>query len=181
MVDPRPSSDPTELTTQALYREISHLREYFDSRIENIEKAAALLHEDMVRVPTQLDRAIGGLRELHEAKFGGLFESIESRLAERDARFSHAEEAATEQTELALSTQKEAAEKAERSMTKSLDQTAQIFNAHVAALDGGLDDLKDRVTRMEGRGSGMQSSWLVLGQVIGWVLAIVAIVLSVTR
>lgn len=62
-------TDPTLLTTQAVALEISHLKELLETRIGAIENAIEVAHEDMVRVPTDVMKQVGTLKELHEEKF----------------------------------------------------------------------------------------------------------------
>jgi hypothetical protein len=48
----------------ALRNELQTQFEAIQTRFSGIDKATELQHEDMVRVPTQVDRAVGGLRDL---------------------------------------------------------------------------------------------------------------------
>src|SRR6185503_2831523 len=78
----RPIPDPTVLTTQQLQREVAALKEIIFTRLDANDKAVQLLHEDVTRVPTDTDKQIAHLKELHEEKF----DSIDQQIKERDAR-----------------------------------------------------------------------------------------------
>src|SRR5688572_12559693 len=92
-----PMSDPTPLTTAQILREINSLEKLMDA----IEKAVTVAHENLVRVPTEVDKAIGHLRELMLEKFLTIvktfettdqkFHNIQTQFMERDARSEQAE------------------------------------------------------------------------------------------
>jgi len=67
-----PARDPTSLTTQQLWREIASLKELMFSRLLAIETSIEVAHEDMVRVPTDVQKQVGGLKELHEIRLAAL-------------------------------------------------------------------------------------------------------------
>ena len=83
----RPVPDPTLLTTQQLIREVTVLKQYLESRVENsenvisaridgMEKAIEVFQADLTRVPTQLDRAIQSHKELNESEIRSLSSDI---------------------------------------------------------------------------------------------------------
>src|SRR6185437_2212374 len=161
----RPIPDPTILTTQQLQQAIAALKELFSTRLDGIDKATELLHEDVTRVPTETDKAIAHLKELHQEKF----ESIVKQFSERDARMDR--EAASNKTSLDAALQ--AAEKAvnkqnetfalsiaksEAATNKQIDQQAALIHTSNGALESKISDLKDRVTIIEGKTSGQQSA-----------------------
>jgi len=61
--------DPSRLTTQMVWREVESLKELLITRLDAIEKATIVAHEDLVRVPTEVQKQVAGLRELHDEKF----------------------------------------------------------------------------------------------------------------
>jgi hypothetical protein len=67
--DVRPVPDPTELTTQALYREVGALKELLFVRIDAMEQAIRLFNDNLTRVPTALDKEVVRLKELYEGRF----------------------------------------------------------------------------------------------------------------
>src|SRR5678815_4018265 len=159
----RPIPDPTILTTQQLQREVAALKEVIFTRLDANDKAVQLLHEDVTRVPTDTDKQIAHLKELHEEKFA----SIVKQFFERDARMDR--EAASNKTSLDAALQ--AAEKAvnkqnetfalsinksENATNKQIEQLGTLINASKGEIEGKISDLKDRVTIIEGKSSGQQ-------------------------
>lgn len=60
--------DPSALTTQMVWREIQSLKELQSNEIQAVKEGIKVAHEDLVRVPTQLSTAIGGLQTLLDEK-----------------------------------------------------------------------------------------------------------------
>lgn len=75
-------SDPSPLATQSLWREIANLKSLSDQRMDAIERAVDVSHQDLVRVPTEVQKAIAGLKELYESKFGVKFEAVTAQFIE---------------------------------------------------------------------------------------------------
>src|ERR1044071_7880502 len=161
----RPIPDPTILTTQQLQREISALKEIIFTRLDANDKAVQLLHEDVTRVPTDTDKAIAHLKELHNERFEG----IEKQFSERDTRMTRelehnqtALEAALLSAEKAVNKQNEnfalSIAKSENSTNKQMEQMATLIHTSNGALEGKISDLKDRVTIIEGKTSGQMQA-----------------------
>jgi hypothetical protein len=182
--------DPSVLTSQQMFRESSALRELvfreilglektLATRMDAIEKASALVHEDVTRWPTALDKGLGHLKELHQEKFNSLreivhaaeqlqvekFNSIKTQFAERDTRSEHdaketkvAVDAALQAAEKAVGKQQEAfaeaTSKSEASTTKQIDQQAELLLKTTGSLEQRINDLKERLGRIEGMGLG---------------------------
>jgi hypothetical protein len=79
MAGRRPDPDPTLRTMQLVDKAIDSLRnelktrfEAVESRFSAIDQATRIVHEDYVRVPTVVDKSVGGLRELLEARLCAL-------------------------------------------------------------------------------------------------------------
>jgi len=161
----RPIPDPTILTTQQLQREISALKEIIFTRLDANDKAVELLHADVTRVPTDTDKAIAHLKELHNERFEG----IEKQFSERDTRMTRelehsqtALEAALLSAEKAVNKQNEnfalSIAKSENSTNKQMEQMATLIHTSNGALEGKISDLKDRVTIIEGKTSGQMQA-----------------------
>ncbi len=121
--------DPNSITTQNLFREIGSLKELMMTHVHRIDKAAALAHEDSIRSPTEMQKAISGIKELHERDIKYLhelinekFEGIAQRFIERDARFDEKSKDATLIAKTALEASERAVSKSEISFTKQIDQ-----------------------------------------------------------
>jgi len=158
-----PIPDPTTLTTAALLREIASLKEIIFTRLDAMDKAMIVFSDAITRSPTDVDKQISHLKELHEEKF----ESIVKQFSERDARMDR--EAASNKTSLDAALQ--AAEKAvnkqnetfalsinksENATNKQMEQQATLIHTSNGALESKISDLKDRVTIIEGKSTGQQ-------------------------
>jgi len=155
--------DPSELTTAALLREIQNLEEKlniqiegvvkaFTARIDAIDTATRLFSEDLVRVPTALDRAITTSRALTDEKFISVeqrivalqtlkaqqFAHIQQQLEERDERFNNQDQAAKDAVAAALQAAKE-----------MMGEQAHNIRTITDANQTQIGDLKDRITRIE--------------------------------
>jgi hypothetical protein len=89
---PRP--DPTLLTTQQLLRELSSLREIFETRLNAMDKATIVLSETVNRTPTAIQTAVGNLEALVNEKFEAIsavsverFGSIGRKFDDADIRY----------------------------------------------------------------------------------------------
>ncbi len=164
--DSRPVPDPTLLTTQQLLREMANLKEVIFTRLDGMDRAMIVFTEAITRVPTDVDKQVGHLKELHDEKFDG----IQRQFHERDIRFTQADR----DSKLAIDA---AFQSSDRAITKSEIAT----NKQLDALDGKISDLKDRLLLIEGRGSGMQASWLIIVAVIGVLGTVGGLLLAVLR
>jgi hypothetical protein len=63
-----PNPDPSEVTSDAIDRRVENIKEVLDAKIDGMAKAVEVFQADLTRVPTQLDRAVAGLRDLVEAR-----------------------------------------------------------------------------------------------------------------
>jgi t-SNARE complex subunit (syntaxin) len=168
----KPDPDPTVLTTQALLREIAGLRELLSQRVESIEKAVSVAHENLVRVPTDVDKAISHLKELLLEKFattGVRFEGIQTQFGERDTRVDNAARESKEALGAALQAAKElvgtqsasfavSIEKSDAATEKRFDALQLTITAVTTAVNDKIDDLKQRLTLVEGQARGNPSA-----------------------
>lgn len=184
----RPIPDPTLLTTQQLLRELHTLREILEARMEGMDRAQAMLQALVDRVPTDVAMKIGQLRELVEEKFRG----VHTQLAERDARLTQDRATARAALDTALQAAKEllaeqyraagtAVNKSEAAISKQIDQQATQMATTTNAMESKITDLKDRLTRIEGRGSGFTASWGIAVALVGMLLGIGGILLAVMQ
>jgi len=232
-------SDPSALTTSQLWREIAALKELFETRLSAVERGIEVAHQDVVRVPTEVQKQVGALRDLIEVKFengtqrhseiderialirnvletrldgydtaiellqatadkfparmdekiaasAGVheekFRSIQTQFAERDTRTDQTSRDSKVAVDAALQAAKElvaqqntsnslAISKSEAATTKQIDQQGLLIQTTAKSSDEKIDDIKERLTRIEGKGSGRQDMW-------GWVVAAIAVLLS---
>jgi hypothetical protein len=172
---PRP--DPTRLTTDQLRRELSALREILTARLDAMDTATELLSATVNRTPTVIQIEISHVRELMSEKLASLggsaeerFRSIGLQFAERDTRTENAAKASKEALDAALLAAKElvaqqneanaqAADKAEQSTIKQIDQIGIRIDTMQKALDDRLTELKERIDRGEGTNVGQRTGF----------------------
>ena len=141
-------------------------------RIESVEKAVALAHDDLVRVPTKVQEAIGGLKEFIEERVSGndrvsaeKFSGIAVQFRERDERAAQLAiqqkdaadklaKAGADNIAAALISQKETADKTEKNVLESLSQDRTLLRSEIATLIVQINDLKSRLDRSEGQNNG---------------------------
>jgi hypothetical protein len=140
------------------------LRELLGARLDGMDTATAVLSETVNRTPTVIQTEIAHVRELADERFTG----IDKQFAERDVRTEQAAKASKEALDAALLAAKElvsqqneanaaAADKAEQSTIKQIDQIGIRIDTMQKALDDRLTELKERIDRGEGSGSGARA------------------------
>jgi len=217
--DRRPIPDPTVLTTRQLLREVTALKELVGTRLDAMDKAQALFENNLSRVPTETDRQIQHLKELHGVRFGEVhseliagrtilntrmdamdkavvllqaisdtapskidekiaslhgihdekFSSIGTQFRERDVRTEQSSKDSKVAVDAALQAAKEAVgeqnkssalaiAKSEASTTKQIDQLGQLIQSTTKGVDDKFQDVKDRLTRIEGKTEGQKAA-----------------------
>jgi chromosome segregation ATPase len=192
-------ADPTRLTTQQLDRAIVDLRQELVTRLEADEKAAALAHEDLVRVPTTVDKAVsaaesvlGARREALEAVMVEKFAGVNTQFVERDKRTEQLTIANSTAIAAALQAQKEAVNEQNRASSEAIDksnkQTAEaitqlqtLFQSNIGSLSNQLNDLKSRIDRSEGQKGGTGDTYNFIFAAIGAGGVLVAIFVVMDR
>lgn len=167
-------SDPSPLTTAALWREIQHLKELFETKVDSIEKAIEVAHADAVRVPTEIQQHVGNLRDLHDEKF----KSVEARFDERDKRFEQEAENSKSAVAAAFNASKEAVAKSEVGFAKQIDGLTEMFRTSVKALESKNDDVKDRLTRLEGKAEGTKETKVERSDNNKYIVAVVGLMFT---
>ncbi len=197
-----PIPDPTLLTTQQLMLAVSALKELLFVRLDAMDKAVELLHEDVTRVPTDVDKQIVNLRTLMEQRFEVVeekFHSIGTQFKERDTRVEQtakdtkvAVDAALQAAEKAVGKQNESfalsIDKSEKATMKQIDQQGILIQTATTALNDKIDDIKDRLTLIEGKGAGQtteqaahttstRDAWGIVAVVVAVIAVAVAVVI----
>jgi len=160
---PKSEPDPTVLTTQQLERGLDAERDYVKGEVRVLEQrltamdiATELLSATVTRVPTEVQTAVGNLRDLHSERF----QSIATQFAERDTRQERESRDNKVAVDAAFAAQKEAAseqnksntlaiDKSERATAETLAKQADLFKSKTDALDTQIADLKERLTIVE--------------------------------
>jgi hypothetical protein len=178
--DPNPRSnipvpDPSLLTTEALDREIGHLRELIGGRVDELAKDFDRFKEAHIeRHADAVDKAIEHLEDICEVKF----ESIKMQFHERDLRFQNIEDAGRAAVAAALQAAKEAVEKSERGFEKELDAIKLLITNQGKAQDLQIRDLKDRAATGEGKGAGLNQAWLIGVAAIGTLISVAILLIN---
>jgi hypothetical protein len=167
------------LTTQ-------QLRELIETRLDGMDRAIELHAEIIDKLPHERNVAIAHLEALQNERFA----SIAKQFDERDIRTSQASEAAKQALDAALLAAKElvsqqneanatAADKAEQSTIKQIDQIGIRIDTIQKALDVRLTELKERIDRGEGSITGATVQRTEQRLTIGAVMAVIAGVVGV--
>ena len=185
-----PLPDPSVMTTDQLRREVGALRDTIETRLTAMDKATALLNDNITRVPTDTDKQITRLRELHDEKFAGANDArramamgIDKQFSERDIRSAASEDAAKVAVNAALQAQKEAAAaqnssntaaiaKSEVATTKQIDSILALLASNNSALNDKMAAVNQRLDRGDGVHTGQTGN-------VTSILAIVAVMASV--
>jgi hypothetical protein len=198
-----PVPDPTLLTTAAINAQIQALKELMTVRIDGLERAMEMFRADITRVPTDVDKQVGQLKELHEKWFAEQFRSIDQRFQERDIRGEREARDNKVAVDAAFAAQKEAAAKQDEANQKAIDKSEKatfetlgkqeaLYKSTTDALSAQLVEAKERITRIESlavgrvqeqvvKATGLRdSSGLVFG-VVGALGVVSAIALALFR
>lgn len=172
-------TDPSALATQALWREVAHLKELVFIKLDGANKAADVSHFG-------IDQRFADEARLRDEKFA----SIQTQFRERDVRVEQtardtkvAVDAALQAAEKARTSSNDAFDKSisksETATTKQIDQLAVQMNSSTSGLMIQITDVKERLTRIEGKGEGMNAGWGYLVGAVGLLGAVIAIFFAV--
>lgn len=117
---------------------------------------------------TQILTEIGHLREYMEVKL----EVLEQKFVGVQDQFESRDRALT----AALAAAKEAVEKSAFAMDRQIERILSMVEASGKAREAQLTDLKERMDRGEGKGSGQSATWGIVLAVIGAVVGVVGAV-----
>src|ERR1035437_8475476 len=158
-----------------IVQEVKHLRELTEARLAEAAVATKLLQASTDRTPAQVDEKIRALADVHAERFS----SIQTQFRERDVRTEQsskdskvAVDAALQAAKEAVGEQNEASStaigKSETATMKQIDQLGMTIAAQAKTQDDKVNDLKERLAVLEGRGTGSKDLW-------GWLIAIAAL------
>lgn len=184
----RPLPDPTVLTTQQLQREIMALREIIEARLAGNDKLSNVLQSQVDSRSDSIKAEVGHLRTEHEEKF----KSIATQFTERDIRTEQTARDSKVAVDAALQAQKEAAgaqnesnaasiSKSEAAFTKQIDQIGVIMSTTVKGTDEKIEDIKTRITQIEGRSAGHGETWGYVIGAIGLLIGLSSVIMMVMR
>lgn len=186
----------TIVLREVLEQRILALREVTQTRFEDHDKALQLIEDASHRQPSDVDIKVGNLQKVHEEKF----ESIQTQFRERDTRTEQTSKDSKVAVDAALQAAKEAVgeqnkssglaiSKSEASTNKQIDQLQLLIQSSGKATDDKIDDLKQRLTRIESEGRGMKAAEVtqqtsntsmvsIVGLIIGTLVGIGGIVVG---
>lgn len=152
-------------------KQVSQLGELLATRLDGMQKAADLVQANVDRHPTLAEKQVQHLREVCEEKFS----SIETQFLERDTRTEQTSRDSKVAVDAALQAAKEAVgeqnkssalaiAKSEAATTKQIDQIVTLINVSNGATNDKIEDIKERITSIEGRSKGIGDS---IGMIIG--------------
>ena len=204
----RPDPDPTVLTTQALYREINQVKQLLDANVAGVKETLSAritaIDHDLDRLqlaveqePAQTGVLVDTLKTLHNEKFG----SIQVQFIERDVRTEQTSRDSKVAVDAALQAAKEAVEKqntssalaiakSESATTKQIDTQGILIttattslneriDAASATMNSKIDDLKDRMNRIEGGATGGHQAYGYIVGVAGSLIGIISLLYNI--
>ena len=175
-----PVLDPARLTTQVVDRAISAFREVIEARLIGMDRAIAVIADQVDRLPADaatkcdelradINRQMLALRELIMSQIENVrsgsadkFDSINGRFRERDAQLEQAAREGRISLDSALAAAKDAVsehnksneraiEKAETATQKQIEAMLQLMTTSSRSLEERIGDLKTRLDRGEGQ------------------------------
>jgi VIT1/CCC1 family predicted Fe2+/Mn2+ transporter len=154
----KPTPDPTILTTEQLLREVDRVKELTDSKIDG---TIAVFAEKFISVGKQFD-----LVEQQRV------EQKSDTKAAVDAALTAQKEAVKEQT---IASERAIA-KSEASTAKQIEQLGATFSTAISGVTDVLQDLKDRITRIESVKQGGREAYAALYAGAGFLVSLIVIV-----
>jgi hypothetical protein len=183
------------ITSEAIDRAVRAERDYVNAKLEvllerlrGIDKASDVLSETVNRTPTEIQKEIGHLRQSMEERFG----SVALQFQERDVRSERESRDNEKAVNAAFAAQKESAaereksnalaiSKSEAATTETITKLAELFRTTTDGLSDKIDDLKDRMNRLDGRGAGLEAGWGKILGAAGLASTLMGMVLFFTR
>lgn len=182
----RPTPDPTILTTEQSLRGLASLREIIEARLDGMDTILGLLQTHLDHRDTAIATGVKHLQDLIDEKF----KSIATQFIERDTRTEQTSRDSKVAVDAALQAAKEAVgeqnksaasaiAKSEAATTKQIDAIGILISTTAKASDDKIDDLKTRLTTIEGHSNGSRDSWAYLVGAAGVLIAFASLVVLV--
>jgi hypothetical protein len=178
----KPVPDPTERTTQQLYRAIDvsqrqvetkmdGIQAVIATRIDAMDRAIVLAQTSINKIPDQVLAAVGQLSGIVDGKIQVVnerFKSIETQFIERDTRTEQTSRDSKVAVDAALQAAKEAVgeqnkssalaiSKSEAATTKQIDAIGLLIQSNTKNIDDKIDDLKTGMSKLEQRINGIEA------------------------
>jgi hypothetical protein len=146
-------------------RQITALRELLETRFNGIDMDLKGIHKGLDSNDEMVAKEIQHLRDLVFGKIEELgavtterFTGVAAQFSERDTRTDQRAGDTKLAVDAAFAAAKEATAKIEAGFTKQIDAMINIIDTKTSNLSGGLSDVKDRMTALENRFTGMTAS-----------------------
>jgi hypothetical protein len=156
------------------------------ARLDALDKAIAARALNVEVVHDDIERRVSHLQELHGQKF----DAIQVQLSERDARVASEKKdaklavdaafaAAKDTAMLQEKANREAIDKSERATSETIKTNQESSRASLASLSKGLDEVKDRVTRIESAKVGGNENRSTIYATIGIIATIAFLMIAI--
>lgn len=184
------SGDPSVLTTDLVLREVLHLKELLQTELTSVKKGIEVSHDDFVRFPTEVQKAVGGLQLLLETKI--LYESklnaqdikhITERIdwsdkirleqkADSSMALNAALASAKELVTVTNDSAKQATQKQEAAFNKQIDQLVILAQTMGSNLGDKIADIKDLFIKSDSTSKGKTEGVKDFRDWVPWAIAI---------
>jgi cation transport regulator ChaB len=177
----------------AIQAHVQERSKVLEQRLDDMDRATALLSTQTLRVPSEVDRQVGHVREVHAEKFS----SIANQFSERDHRSERESRDNKVAVDAAFAAQKEAAAeqnksntlaimKSETATTEAINKLEQLVQAALKGLEGKIGDMTDRINRVDNaivglaqQRAGATGNQATIYMVVSAVVGIAAVVISI--
>ena len=158
-----PVPDPTKITSEAisiakedLRRDTAALRELIEARLDALGVAHIpdAIREQSTHLQVLEEVKLNSAKELLVSQLDGLLRLMDERAVASKEALAAALQAAKELVTQQNDANAKAAEKAELSFTKQIDQIATLIKTSGEAQDARLVEIKERIDRGEGQTTG---------------------------
>ena len=174
--DPRsewtPRPDPTLLTTEALHREISALRELIEAQLAlNASRDAAT--RELLGAKLDENGRLG------DQRYKMMREMVDTRLADHVKLSASEKEAMRREFKIIIDAMTAAVEKAETVTTTAITTVTEVIDSKTGGLGVEVRALEKRVDRDEGKGAGFTTSWAIVVALVTVGLSAIALVVAI--
>jgi hypothetical protein len=190
-------SDPQALMQAISDRSIAGLSRQLTTRLDAMEQATSLWHDDLVRIPTEVQKACTSLREVLEVQIKGdkqlylekfiateetikvLKDTINDRFTQNDQNTEKAFNAAKQAVGERDASNAASANKSEKNLLDALAKlddnvktlsgtSASQISSNKSTLDDKINDIKDQIARLDNRISSSESTKKGSGETVIW-------------
>lgn len=151
--------DPTAAAETAVTKAVGAERDFVMGKVEVLEQRLAGIDEatklrlgGIVEIPNQIEEKVSNLAAITREQLAGVgvrFESIATQFAERDTRSERESRDNKIAVDAAFAAQKEIAAKVDEANSKRIDKSELATEKVIDALGDKIDDLKERLARVE--------------------------------